>query len=135
MRLGYTVAALSVLMNMSLASTQKLIQRRLGGHCCCTRTRQLEGHYRGRIPSIWNRLESECLKNSTPNWLACRKRLQKEKIMYDSHYFSHSLLHTAFSPEMFLLYIIHLVCTTYKKEKGMFVRDISCVGHLIRNFQ
>ena len=95
----------------------------------------LRRSYRGRIPSVWNRLESECLKNSTPNWLACRKRLQKEKIMYDSHYFSHSLLHTAFSPEMFLLYIIHLVCTTYKKEKGMFVRDISCVGHLIRNFQ
>ena len=40
----------------------------------------LKRSYRGRIPSVWNRLESECLKAPTPDWLACRKRLQKENI-------------------------------------------------------
>ena len=38
---------------------------------------------RGRILSVWNRLESEYLKAPTPDWLACRKRLEKEHIDYD----------------------------------------------------
>ena len=34
-------------------------------------------------PSIWNRLESECLKTPAPDWLACWKRLQKEHVDID----------------------------------------------------
>ena len=43
----------------------------------------LKRSYRGRIPSIWNRLESECLKIPAPDWLACRKRLQKKHVDID----------------------------------------------------
>ena len=34
--------------------------------------------YRGRIPEIWNKLNSESLRDEHPHWKDCRRLLQKE---------------------------------------------------------
>ena len=55
-----------------------------------TKSIEVPKSYRDRIPSIWNKLDSECLKAPTPDWLACRKNYRRNmltKIMYDSHHF------------------------------------------------
>ena len=47
------------------------------------RTKSLEvfrKSYRGRIPDIWDKLNSESFKNKQSNWKTCRKHLQKELV-------------------------------------------------------
>ena len=34
--------------------------------------------YRGRIPEIWNKMNSDRLKDDKPDWVACRRQLQRE---------------------------------------------------------
>ena len=34
--------------------------------------------YRGRIPEIWNKMNSDSLKDDKPDWVACRRQLQRE---------------------------------------------------------
>ena len=48
---------------------------------CQTTNKSLEAFkrsFRGRIHYIWNGLESECLQTPSPDWMACRRELQRE---------------------------------------------------------